>query len=138
MNPITSFAKALVSPVFNIADKLVMDKDKYAELQFKKTELKEKRLMKTLTITTTPSMDAFVKMLVAIHDLVIPMFRPVGSFALAAFAAYCQVNEIQLPAEIQILLYGSPVGWGVSRHVNKQTEAKVKASRNPVTEEDFE
>ena len=128
--------KGALSPVLNIADKMVMDKDKYAELQFKKIELKEKRLQKTLTITTTPRMDAFVKLLIAIHDLVIPMFRPVGSFALAAFAAYCVVNDITLPTEIQVLLFGSPVGWGVSRHINKQTQAKK--DRNPVTAADFD
>ena len=126
---ISELISGFLKPVTGIIDKMVMDKDKYAELQFKKLELEYTARSELLTITTTPSVDAVVKLLVTIKEVVIPLLRPVGSFGLAAFAAYAETNGISLPSEIQYMLYGSPVAWGASRHVNKQTQAKEKAKR---------
>lgn len=124
---IAEFISGIFKPVTGIIDKMVMDKDKYAELQFKKLELGYNARSELLKITTTPKVDAMVKILLAIKDVVIPLLRPVGSFAMAGFAAYAQIHDIQLPAELQYMLYGSPLAWGASRHVNKQTETKAKA-----------
>ena len=118
--------KGLISPVTSIADKLVMDKDKYAELQFKKVELSEKRHMALLKQTTTPKIDAFVKLLMAFRDLVIPMFRPLGSMGMAVFAGYCITNGIEVPEYLLAAMGLSPIGWGYSRHREK-TQSKAKA-----------
>jgi hypothetical protein len=121
-----SFLSALISPITNIAEKLILDKDKYAELQFKKIELTYNLKSELLKQTTTPRMDAFVKLLVTFNDVILPLLRPLGSFAMAGFAAYAATNGIELGEGIQTLLFGSPVAWGASRHVNKQAKEKTK------------
>lgn len=122
MNPF-AFVGEILSPVTNIAGKMIMDKDAYAELQFKKVELREKRLSKLLTITTTPRIDALVKLLYAIKDVVIPMFRPLGSIAMAGFSAYCVINDITLPSYLTEALFAPGVLWGYSRHKEKQAKS---------------
>lgn len=118
--------KGLISPVTNIADKMVMDKDKYAELQFKKVELQHKSKDKLLAITTTPNIDAWVKLLIAIKDVVIPLFRPIGSIAMAVFSAYCIKEGIELPSYLTEALFAPSVLWGYSRHKEKQNQTSYE------------
>lgn len=112
----------LISPVANIADKLVMDKDKYAELQFKRVELKHDKEMKLLETTTTPTIDAWVKLLMAFKDVILPMFRPVGSAAMSGFAIYCRIEGIELPPTAEALMAAAFPGWMTSRHMGKKKE----------------
>ena len=121
-----SFLTALISPVTNLASKLILDKDKYAELQFKRSDNEHEARMSLLATTTTPKIDATVKLLLALRDVVIPLLRPLGSFALAGFAAYCVSENIQLGETVETMMFGAPLAWGASRHVNKQTKAKAK------------
>jgi len=109
----------LVKPVTNIVDKMVIDKDKYAEIQLKKVEFKHDAQMALLQQTTTPNVDAAVKVLIALRDVVIPLFRPVGAIAMAMFAGYCATHDIVLPDYAQAALYGAPLGWGASRGAEK-------------------
>lgn len=115
---------ALLSPVTSIANKLVMDKTKYAELQQRKEDNKHKREMKLLTITTTPNIDAFVKVLYAIKDVVIPMLRPLGSAAMTAFGLWAHYKGLDIDLGLHALMDSAFPGWMTSRHINKQTEAK--------------
>jgi hypothetical protein len=137
MNAVTSIFSALVSPVTKIADKLILDKDKYAEIQLRKIELEHKSRDKLLAITTTPRIDALVKLLIAIRDVVIPILRPLGSACMTAFGLYAHYKGIEIDLALHGLMDSAFPGWMASRHVNKQTETKAKADRNPVTEEDF-
>jgi hypothetical protein len=105
---------------------MILDKDKYAELQFKKLELQHKSQDKLLSITTTPKVDAVVKLAIAFRDVFLPLLRPLGSFAMAVFGGYCAVEGIALPEYIQVALFGAPVGWGYSRHVDKKGQNKQK------------
>lgn len=123
--------KGLISPVTSIANKMVMDKDKYAELQFKKLELTNQRELKLLEITTTPRIDAAVKLLIAIRDVVIPLLRPVGSAAMTAFGIYMHYKGTPMDTGLQMIFDGAFPAWGTSRHLNKQTEAKKKESDWP-------
>ena len=129
-----NFLTALISPVTNIADKMIMDKDKYAELQFKKLELKAASQDKLLSITTTPTIDAIVKLAIAFRDVLIPLFRPIGSIAMAAFAGYCLTNNIELPGYLAEALFSTTVMWGISRHKGK---AKGKQNTKEADQNDF-
>ena len=135
---IGDIVKGLISPVTNLADKLIMDKDKYAELQFKKLELQHRSRDKLLAITTTPRVDAWVKILIAIKDVVIPLFRPLGSAAMTAFGIYAHLKGLDIDPMMLGIFDGAFPAWGVSRHVNKQTDAKQNKDRNPVSDADFE
>ena len=130
MSPM-SFLGNLISPVTNLAGKLIMDKDKYAELQFKKAELRSKRDLKLLAITTTPRIDAFVKLLYAIKDVIIPMMRPLGAAAMTAFGIYAHYKGLDLDPVMHGIFDGAFPAWGTSRHINKQTETKAKAQSQP-------
>lgn len=102
-----------------VGGKLIESKEKKEEFAFKILELSQRAMEVMLATKTNPFVDGMVKTIYAIKDLIIPMFRPLGSIALAAFAAYCDTNNIALSETVQVLLYGAPVGWGVSRHVEK-------------------
>ena len=115
-----NFLAGLFAPALKIADKLVMDKDKYAELEFKKAENEHDARMALLQVTTTPNIDAFVKLMMAFRDVIIPMFRPVGSIAMAAFGAYAVQNGLDISEPVQIALFGAPLAWGASRHAEKK------------------
>ena len=121
---ISELISGVFKPVTSIVDKLVLDKDKYAEIQLKKLELKSEAQALILSTTTTPTVDAWVKVLVTLKDVVIPLFRPVGSFAMAVFAGYCVTEGIELPEYVLAGLFGSPIAWGASRHSHKKAEIK--------------
>ena len=133
---ISEIISGIFKPLTNIADKLILDKDKYAELQFKKIELTHDLKSKLLEQTTTPKMDAVVKLLVTFNDVILPLLRPLGSFAMAGFAMYCTVNNIDLGETVETMLFGSPLAWMGSRHINKQTEQKEKTARASLGEWD--
>ncbi len=131
-----SFLTALISPITNIADKLIIDKDRYAEIQLKKIEIKAAAQDKLLSITTTPTVDAITKLLIVFRDIVLPLLRPLGSFSMTAFAAYAAVNNIELSGATEAMLIAAFPGWMGSRHIAKKDEAKRKAKQNP--DDDFE
>ena len=130
-----NFLTSLLSPVAAVADKMIMDKDKYAELQFKKAELEHEARQTLLTITTSPNIDAFVKLLYAFKEALLPLLRPVGTFLMLLFGAYCETNSITLSPLIEGVLFGAFPGWAASRHINKQTEEKEKTVRASWTDE---
>jgi len=107
--------------LLGIVDKSVEDKDKKAELSFRVVELTFSFYERLLATPTVPWVDALIKFILVTKDLA----RPVGSFGLAFFAAYCQAKGTPLPETIQYLMYGAPVAWGASRH--KEKVEKVKA-----------
>jgi len=101
--------------IIGLVSEFIEDPDKKAELNYKVKEM-------FLTSKTTPKIDAFVKLMMALRDVIIPMFRPLGSLGMAAFGAYCLTNNIVLPEYITAGLFGAPVAWGASRYKEK-TEA---------------
>jgi hypothetical protein len=113
------FISKLISPVTNIVDKMVMDKDKFAELQFKKTELNYKLKEQLLGTTTSPNTDAFVKLLLAFRDIVLPMLRPLGSACMTGFVIYAEMNDIALSGATEAIMAAAFPGWMTSRHMNK-------------------
>lgn len=118
--------KGLISPVTGIVNKLVIDKDKLAELEFKREDNNYKLRSQLLTVTTTPKVDAFVKLLITFRDVVIPILRPFGAACMTAFGMYMHYRGTPLDATSQIVMDAAFPAWGTSRHINKQTEAKKK------------
>ena len=86
-----------------------------AEIQQRQIDF-SKTLLQT---TTTPKTDALVKLLYALRDVVIPMFRPLGSAALTAFGAYLAYNQIPTPEWLDAAMVAAFPGWMASRHVEK-------------------
>lgn len=111
---------SVLGGIFNIGDKLIEDKDKKNEFAFKALELTNVLAVKLLDTPTYKWVDALVKLSYASEQLVKGLLRPIGSLALAGYAAYCDTHGIQLSETVQVLLYGAPVGWGVSRHAEKR------------------
>lgn len=116
----------LIPGLFKLGSELIEDPDKKTEFAFKTQELYNNLAMKLLDTKTYPWVDALVKLAYASESIVKGLIRPIGSFALAGFAGYCELNSIPLSDTAQALLYGAPVGWGVSRHVEKSKKAEAK------------
>lgn len=107
-----------------LGGKLIEDKDKKTEFAFKTLEIGQKFMEVMLNTKTYPQVDALVKLSYAGEQIVKGLLRPIGSFLMAGFAVYAELNGIELSEPIQILLFGAPVGWGVSRHQEKKAKAK--------------
>jgi len=122
-----SFLSSLISPVTSIADKMVMDKDKYADLQFKKLELKAKARSELLKITTTPNVDAFIKIVMAFNDVILPLLRPLGGALMTAFGAYCLYKGIDINELTQGALVGAFPAWMVDRGIDKHRKGKLRS-----------
>jgi len=116
---------SLLPGIIKLGDKFIEDKDKRNEFAFKMMDI----MLNTMTYKWV---DALVKLSYAGEQIVKGLIRPVGAMAMAVFAAYCDANGIVLSDTVQTMLYGAPLAWGTSRHVEK-------AKKKPVlTDEDFD
>lgn len=115
-----------ISGITDLISEFITDDDLRAKLDFETEKLKFELDKVLLSTTTTPRMDAFIKLLIATRDIIIPLFRPVGSVAMACFGAYCVVNDIVIPDAIQMALFGSPLAYGASRHQAKKDSQKTE------------
>lgn len=141
MDPVSAVAN-FGSEVTGLIDQFVEDKDLKNklthELQIKMLTLKHTLDMALIQTKTTPKVDAFVKILFAIKDIIIPLFRPVGSIALAAFGGYCMTNGVELSDTLQIALFGQTGLYGYSRHQDKKQKNQLKAKLKSEGVEDFD
>lgn len=115
-----------ISGITNLISEFISDDDLRAKLDFETEKLKFELDKVLLSTTTTPRMDAFIKLLIATRDIIIPLFRPAGSMAMACFGAYCVINNIIIPEVIQVALFGSPLAYGASRHQSKKDNQKTE------------
>lgn len=121
---------SIIPSLVSLGSELIEDPDKKNEFAFKVAELEIQLQSKMLDTKTSPKVDALVKLAYAGEAIVKGLLRPVGSACMFIFAAYCEVNAVELSEGIQMLLYGSPAAWGVSRHIDK-----AKAKKKPLKEE---
>ena len=105
----------LFKGLIGLGGEFIEDKDKRNEFNMKIMESQNAFNTAILTQETHPKVDAAVKLLFALNSL----WRPIGSFLMAGFGIYSYMTGITLPSEIQVLLFGAPIGWGVSRHIEK-------------------
>ncbi len=109
----------LFTGLIGIGKELIVDKDKQIEYAFKIAQLQAGLAEKMLTMTTTPKTDAFVKILYAVKELILPMLRPIGSLVLTGFGVYAHMKGYQIPEYVHVILDGAFPGWMASRHVEK-------------------
>lgn len=120
--PIINAVTGVFKQIFGVVDQLVEDKDKKNELIVKVAELQHQLSMQLLQTSTVPWVDATVKLLFALRDLVIPMFRPVVSACMAAYVAYAELNGITLSPLVEAAFAGAFPGWIASRWSEKKSK----------------
>jgi len=132
--------ESAITSTFSFLSELVTDEDLKAKLEFEEAKLRFELDKTLLSTTTSPGMDSFVKLMIATRDIIIPLFRPLGSLLMAGFAAYCIAKGIMLPEYIQTMLFGAPLAYGTSRHVDKGNQQKIERSKIKSSEydEDFD
>jgi len=118
-----------IEGITDLISEFITDDDLRAKLNFETEKLKFELDKALLSTTTTPRMDAFIKLMIASRDIIIPLFRPLGSIIMACFGAYCVVNNIMIPDVIQVALFGSPLAYGASRHAAKKEEQKTERAK---------
>lgn len=128
--------ESAIDGLFNLAGEWIEDKDKRNEFNFKVQELQFKLRESLLATKTTPKTDAFVKLLIAFRDIILPLLRPLGAAAMTAFGMYCHVNGVDIDAASQVIMDGAFPAWGASRHVNKQKEQTEQTKRHKVEQDD--
>lgn len=111
-----------IESITGLISEFITDPDKAAEFRFKL----DQTLLQTIT---TPRTDAFVKILIATRDIIIPMIRPLGAAAMTAAGLYFQYKGIEVDTTIEALTVGAFPAWGASRHVNKQTQQREQTER---------
>jgi hypothetical protein len=132
MNPLLVGPIAeLFNNLIGVGKELIVDKDKQIEFAFKIAELQAQLSEKMLTMQTTPKVDAFVKVLYAFKELILPMFRPLVSalpWMMLLWSPETVINTINLvsmklgePYSGMIItgLYSMFPAWGYSRHKEK-------------------
>lgn len=127
-----------IEGITSLFSELITDDDLRAKLDFKVDQLRfelDKELLKT---TTTPKMDAFVKLLIATRDIIIPLVRPIGSLLMALFGAWCISEGIVLSDALQVTLFGAPLAYGTSRHIDKTNKEKTRRRKIEVLKSDDE
>lgn len=128
-----------ISGITDLISEFITDDDLRAKLDFEAEKLRFELDKVLLNTTTSPKMDAFIKLLIATRDIILPMIRPIGSLLMALFGAYCVTEGIQLSEPIQYALFGAPLAYGASRHTDKANQHKTNRARlNSVTDEDFD
>ena len=105
--------------LFGIVDQMVEDKDKAAEIKLKMAEMENRLNAQLLTTQTTPKVDAAVKILIAMRDVVIPMFRPVVGAALTGLAVWFEYKQMPINENLQLLMASAFPGWMVGRQMKK-------------------
>jgi len=122
--------KMLLPDIFRLGDKLIEDKDKKAEYAFEVQKMSSGFMSTMLTTKTYPWVDALVKIAYASEAIIKGLFRPVLSAVLVGFGIYFELNNIEISATVETIMFGSPVAWGASRHIEK------KAKLNKIEEDE--
>lgn len=118
--PVLDAVAGVFKQVFGVVDQLVEDKDKKNELIVKLAELQHQLSIQLLQTDTVPWVDATVKLLFAVRDLIIPLFRPIVATGMAVYVAYAEVNGITMSPLVEAAFAGAFPGWMASRHLNKK------------------
>jgi len=115
-----------IESVTGLISEFIDDGDLRAKLEAGLQKVEARITSQLLQTTTTPKVDAFVKILVAIKNVIIPLFRPLGAGAMTAFGMWMHYNGTPMDGATQIVMDGAFPAWGASRHVEKQKKASQK------------
>lgn len=121
MNPLLLGPIAdIFTNLIGLGKELVVDKDKQVEYAYKVAQLQTELVGKMLTMQTTPKTDSAVKLIFAVKEFIIPLFRPLISAAITGFGIYAHYKGIQIPEYIHVILDSAFPGWMTSRHISKK------------------
>lgn len=120
---------SVIENLSQLASEFIEDPDKKREIDYKIQELAFDLRRSLLNTVTTPKVDAFVKLLIAFRDIILPLLRPVGAACMTAFGMYCHYKGIEVDGAVHAMLDGAFPAWGASRHVHKSNELKQKANK---------
>ena len=118
--------ESAIDGLFDVLGQVITDKDLIAKLEVEKEKLRlaiQSELLKTQTI---PWVDALIKVMVALPNVVLPLLRPLGSAAMTAAGLYASFKGVELNDAVEVAAVSAFPAWGASRHVNKQTHEKTK------------
>ena len=87
------------------------------ENEIEKAQLQLDQLL--LTTTTTPKVDAFIKILYALERFTKSLWRPFGGACMTAFGIYAHYKGLPIDQATHLLLDGAFPAWGASRHMEK-------------------
>lgn len=118
--PVVDAVLNVFGSLFGVVDQLVEDKDKKNEIILKMAELQNQLSVQLVQTQTIPWVDATVKLLFAVRDIILPLFRPVIASAMAAYVVYAETNGIILSPMVEAVFAGAFPGWMASRHVSKK------------------
>jgi len=128
---------AAIDAVKDLAGQYIEDKDKLNEINLRIQEMEFGLTSALLTSKTTPKTDAFVKIMIAFKDVILPMLRPLGAACMTGFGMYCHLKGIPLDSGVQVVMDGAFPAWGASRHVAKKDELKAKVKEKGYWDDDF-
>ena len=111
--------ESLIDNISSLAGEFIEDKDKKAEYANNALKMTNDLALKLLDTKTYPWVDALVKLAYAGNVLVTGLFRPVGTFLMTAFAAWCYYQGHPLPEPLNSIFSSAFAGWGISRHIEK-------------------
>ena len=117
--PVLGIVADVFKGIFGVVDQLVVDKDKAAELKVQLAQMQSSLNAQLLTTQTVPWVDATVKILMAIRDLVLPMFRPILGGVLTGLAVYFEYKGIPINPTLQAVMAAAFPGWMVGRQIKK-------------------
>ena len=127
-----------ITAITSLVSELIPDPDKRVQIEADLQQMEVDVKSMLLNTSTTPKVDAAVKIMIALKDVVIPMLRPIGSACMTGFAGYCILNGIAIDPITESLLAGAFPGWMYSRHKGKQQETKQQSHRSAQWEEGFD
>lgn len=114
----------VIEEVSSLVSEFIEDPDKKREIDYKLQDLEFGLRKSLLATTTTPKVDAFVKLLIAFRDIILPLLRPLGAAAMTAFGMYCHLKGVEIDGAVHAVMDGAFPAWGASRHVHKSNELK--------------
>ncbi len=121
--------ESAIESVTGLISELTIDDDKQAEIRLELEKVRAGIQKQLLSTTTTPKVDATVKLLIAFKDIVLPLLRPLGAALMTAFGAYCTYKEIPIDGATEAILIGAFPAWGASRHSNKNHSETQRTQR---------
>ena len=122
--------ESAIESVTGLVSELITDPDKKAEIELELQRIDAGIRSELLKTKTTPWTDAFVKLLIAFRDIIIPLLRPFGSACMTAFGMYCHIKGIEIDTGLLAMFDGAFPAWGASRHINKKDQIKAKTKAN--------
>ena len=127
---LTSFLPSL----FNVGGKMIEDKDKKNEYAFKVLEMANQVVIALINTKTVPWVDALVKLAYAGDAIIKSLFTPILTAVGFGFGIYFELNNIEVSATTEVILFGSFPAWRVAR----QKEKNAKIERQKAMPDDYD